>query len=275
MTQTTANDHLGQRVRHERKYRLLEVRRVTRLTPKMVRVTLAGGDLAGFVSAAHDDHVKVFFPRPGEGKPALPVSSPNGPVYPEGVERPPSRDYTPRRYDKTAGELAIDFILHGDGPASIWAEAAKPGQFLGVGGPRGSFVAADDFDFHLFVGDETALPAIARRLEEMPANARAKVILEVADRNEQQRLESAAEVETIWLSREGAQAGTTDRLDKAVADLALPQGDVYAWVAAESATAKRLRRLLIEQHGLRKDWIKAASYWTRGTAAAGHETFKD
>ncbi|HWG03663.1 MAG TPA: siderophore-interacting protein [Beijerinckiaceae bacterium] len=272
---STSIERPGRRVRHDRKYRLLEVRRVARLTPKMVRVTLAGAELAGFVSAAHDDHVKVFFPQPGEEKPALPISSPNGPVYPEGVARPPSRDYTPRRYDAAAGELDIDFILHGDGPASAWAASARPGQCLGVGGPRGSFVVADDFDFYLLIGDETALPAIGRRFEELPPSARALAVIEVADQSEEQRLDSAATIETLWLHRNGAAAGATDLLDRTVADLRLPSGDIYAWAAAESKTAKRLRSLLIDQHGLCKDWVKAASYWTRGTAAAGHETFKD
>jgi NADPH-dependent ferric siderophore reductase len=241
----------------------------------MVRVTLTGGDLAGFASAAHDDHMKLFFPRPGEERPTMPVNGPNGPVFPEGFARPPSRDYTPRRHDPAAAELDVDFILHGDGPGSTWASQGRPGQFLGVGGPRGSFVVADDFDCYLFVGDETALPAIGRRLEELPAGARAVAIIEVADRKEEQRLASLANVETIWLHRNGAEAGTTDLLERAVADFRLPPGDIYAWVAAESQTAKKLRRLLIDKHGLNKDWIKAASYWTRGTAAAGHEFFKD
>ena len=130
---------VGRRVRHETKMRLLQVRDVSRLTPKMVRVVVGGDALAGFVSASYDDHVKLFFPHPGEEKPVLPTPSPNGPVYPEGVARPPSRDYTPRRYDAAASTLTLDFVLHDAGPATAWAAQAQPGHFLGVGGPRGSF----------------------------------------------------------------------------------------------------------------------------------------
>src|SRR3984957_6329221 len=130
------------RVRHELKMRLLQVREVSRLTPKMVRVVVGGEELAGFVSAAHDDHVKLFFPQPGQAKPVLPTSSPNGPVYPADAPRPAARDYTPRRYDPAAGTLAIDFVLHGDGPAMSWAAPARRGDFLRVGGPPGSFVVA-------------------------------------------------------------------------------------------------------------------------------------
>lgn len=265
----------GRRIRHDRKQRLLEVRRVNRITPKMVRVTLAGDELAGFVSAGHDDHVKLFFPPAGQEKPVLPMAGPNGPVFPAGLPRPPSRDYTPRRFRAAANELDIDFVIHGDGPASAWAEVARPGQFLGLGGPRGSFVVTDDFDFYLFVGDETALPAIGRRLEELPSSTQAIAIVEVTDKNEEQIFESKAHVGTTWLHRDGVEPGTTDLLEKAVAGMKLPPGDGYAWVACEAETAKRLRHLLLDTHGLRKDWIKAASNWKRGAAAAGHETYKD
>jgi NADPH-dependent ferric siderophore reductase len=197
-------ERVARRVRHELKQRLLQVRDVSRLTPKMVRITVAGDDLKGFVSAAHDDHVKLFFPQPGQDKPVLPTPSPNGPVYPEGALRPAARDYTPRRYDAGANTLTLDFVLHGDGPAAAWAAQARPGNFLGVGGPRGSFIVPDDFDWYLLVGDETALPAIGRRLEELPAGARAIVVAEVADAGEEQRFDTRARLETHWLHRDGA-----------------------------------------------------------------------
>ena len=127
-------ERVARRVRHETKMRLLQVRDVGHITPKMVRIVVGGEDLKGFISAAHDDHVKLFFPHPGEEKPVLPTPSPNGPVYPEGVERPASRDYTPRRYDAGANTLTLDFVLHDAGPATAWAAQARPGNFLGVGG---------------------------------------------------------------------------------------------------------------------------------------------
>ncbi|MDE2375613.1 MAG: siderophore-interacting protein, partial [Hyphomicrobiales bacterium] len=123
--QTT--DRVARRVRHEVKRRMLQVREVRPLTPKMRRVVLGGDDLTGFVSAAHDDHVKLFFPQPGQDKPVLPTLTPNGPVYPEGAPRPVARDYTPRCYDAAANTLTIDFVLHGEGPAASWAAQARPG----------------------------------------------------------------------------------------------------------------------------------------------------
>jgi NADPH-dependent ferric siderophore reductase len=240
----------------------------------MVRVNLSGDELTGFVTAAYDDHVKLFFPQPEQLMPVLPAFGPNGPVIPEGAPKSIARDYTPRRYDAATRMLTIDFALHGDGPAASWAAQARPGQYLGVGGPRGSFIVSDDFDWYLLAGDETALPAIGRRLMELPANARAIVAVEVADVDEEQRFESQARLDTIWLHRNGAAPGTARLLEKVVPDLVLPRGDGYAWIAAEASTAKALRHHLVEQRGMKKSWVKAAAYWKHG-AVAVHETYDD
>jgi NADPH-dependent ferric siderophore reductase len=270
----SAPERTARRVRHETKRRMLQVRDVSRITPKMARIVVGGDDLAGFVSAAHDDHVKLFFAPPGEQKPVFPTQTPNGPEYPAGVTRPAARDYTPRRYDPAANTLTIDFVLHGDGPATAWAAQARTGDFLGVGGPRGSFIVPDDFDWYLLAGDESALPAIARRLEELPAGARAVVVVEVGDADEEQKFTTQARLQTHWLHRDGAEPGDPALLQSALAALHLPGGDGYAWVAAEAATAKSLRRHLVDQRGLRKDRVKAAAYWKRG-AVAVHETYDD
>jgi NADPH-dependent ferric siderophore reductase len=174
--------------------------------------------------------------------------------------------------------LAIDFVLHGDGPATSWAAQARPGDFLGVGGPRGSFIVPDDFDWYLLAGDETALPAIGRRLEELPPGARTVVVVEVADAGEEQRFDARSRLDVQWLHRGDAAAseksGSQSLLHDAVAGLSFPPGDGYAWVAAEAATAKALRRHLVDERGLRKDRVKAAAYWKHG-AVAVHETYDD
>ena len=172
-----ATERSVRRVRHELKRRLLEVRQVERVTPNYVRVTLGGDDLAGCSSLAYDDHSKLFFPAAGVAAPVFP-----------GEGEAIMRDYTPRRYDAERGELVFEFALHEGGPASDWAAQAKPGMFLGVGGPRGSFVVEGNFDWYLLIGDESGLPAIARRLEELPKTAKAVVVVEVANGAEQQEL---------------------------------------------------------------------------------------
>jgi NADPH-dependent ferric siderophore reductase len=214
-----------------------------------VRITFGGGDLEGFASPGFEDHVKLFWGDVG-------------------------RHYTPRRYDAAAEELDIEFALHDHaGPATAWASQAKAGDTIAVGGPRGSMVVPDDFDWYLLAGDETALPAIQRRLEEIRPGARAIVVAEVGDASEEIPLTSRASIETHWVHRREA-AGTGTLIEDAIAGLILPHGDGYAWAACEAGAARRVRRVLVEQHRHPKEWLKVASYWQRGVADV-HETLSD
>ena len=252
---TAADTQTIHRVMHEIIRRKLEVLRVVDLTPRMRRITLGGPELAGFVSLGTDDHVKLLFPQNAEQTAALETmvlgaGKDNGPM-------PEMRDYTPRRYDLDALELDIDFVLHGDGPASTWAEQAQPGQFLHIGGPRGSMIVPDIFDSYLLIGDETALPAIARRLEGLAANRKALVVIEVENGAEQQVLESPAQVNVIWVLREGSK----DNLLATVKQLHVPKGNLYAWVATETKVSRQIRRVLLDEHGLDEQFVKAVGYW--------------
>ena len=240
------------RVSHEIKRRRLEVLRVVDITPRMRRITLGGEQLAGFVSLGSDDHIKLLFAQNAAEQAAL--ESPTFSVKGEGPQ-PAMRDYTPRRIDLSRGELDIDFVLHGDGPACTWAEQAKPGQHLHIAGPRGSMIVPDIFDSYLLVGDETAIPAIARRLEELPAGRKALVVIEIADEHEKQALDSAADVQVTWVVR------GQDELLGTVRDLQVPEGSLYAWVATETKLSRQVRRVLLDEHKLNDEFVKAVGYW--------------
>lgn len=238
---TTPTASRVQRIRHELHRRDLEVLRVEPLGPGYRRVVFGGESLAGFVSASFDDHVKFMLDA-------------------DGAE-PVRRDYTPRHHDAAARELTIEFALHGDGPAAAWAAQAQPGQRVVIGGPRGSFVVPTDYAWHLLAGDDTALPAIARRLEELPPGTRAIVIMQLADPLDRRALPSAAQVDLTWVADA---AGLID----AVRALALPAGEGYAWCAGEAATMATLRRILVEEKGHDRHAIRASAYWKQG--ARGH-----
>ncbi|AZG15567.1 siderophore-interacting protein [Cupriavidus pauculus] len=269
-----------QRVRHPLKMRRLQVLRTRQVSPQLLRVTLGGDDLADFVSASFDDHIKVFFPAPGTDQPVLPEVGPDGIVFPEGQPRPQARDYTPRRYDNAARELDIEFVLHGDGPASTWAAQARPGQTLGVGGPRGSFVIPHGFDWHLLIGDDTALPAIGRRIEELGPDARVIVVAEVADASARIPLATGPHAEVHWIFRDAhrdAQGGDVpegSQLTPTLRWLTLPQGEGYVWAAGEAAAMREVRQHLVNERGIHKTRIRASAYWKRGNAAV-HETLDD
>ncbi|MCK1784028.1 siderophore-interacting protein [Pseudomonas sp. TNT11] len=240
------------RVTHEIKRRRLDVLRVVDITPRMRRITLGGRELAGFVSLGSDDHIKLMFAQNAAELAAL--QSPTFSIKGDGPQ-PAMRDYTPRRFDLSLGELDIDFVLHGDGPASTWAEQAQVGQHLYIGGPRGSMIVPDIFDSYLLIGDETALPAIARRLEELPAGRKVLAVIEIADAAEQQALQSAAEVDVIWVLR-----GQADLLDT-VRTLTLPSGTLYTFVAMETKLSRQVRRVLLDTHKVDEAFLKAVGYW--------------
>jgi NADPH-dependent ferric siderophore reductase len=225
-----------ERVRHELKRRHLTVVHVEPLTPHFRRITFQDESLADFASASFDDHIKVFV---GDAR----------------------RDYTPRSFDNAARELVIEFALHGDGPAADWAAQAAPGHTLEIGGPKGSMIVPLDYDWHLLVGDETAFPAVARRLGQLPAGAKAVVILQTADAADRRDFKTAADIDLSWVE-------TDAQLLSAVRALALPAGDGYAWCAGEAACMAALRHELVDVKGHPRESIRAAAYWKRG--ATGH-----
>jgi NADPH-dependent ferric siderophore reductase len=246
--------------------RLVEVRSVVDLTPRYRRITLGGDELAGFRSLDPDDHFKLAVPAPGRERPALPEFGPEGPSYPEGSERPVLRDYTPRRFEPERNELVVDFALHGDGPATSWAARARPGDLAGVLGPRGSRILDATFDWHLLVGDETALPSIARRLEEAQPGQRFVALVEVDDTVDEQAIETRADLTMTWVHRKGG----NDSLLGAVRDLAFPDGTFYTWAGGEANALRDIRRHLVNERGIDPSLASFSGHWKRGVANHDH-----
>lgn len=244
MTPTASPERRIQRVRYELLRRDVEVVRIARLGANFVSITFAGADLAGFASASFDDHVKF--------------------IIDTGAAEPVRRDYTPRSFDPVRGELTLEFALHGDGLASDWARAARLGQRAVIGGPRGSMIIPLDYDWHLLVGDASALPAIHRRLEELPAATRAIAVIQVDDTSDRRTLTSAARLDLLWVANSA-------ELLASVAALTLPAGEGFVWCAGEAAPMAALRQLLLVEKNHPKEAMKVAAYWKQG-ASDFHET---
>jgi NADPH-dependent ferric siderophore reductase len=213
----------------------------------MLRVGFTSPDLRDFVSPSADDHIKLFFP------------SDDGVVM---------RDFTPRAFDTTKAELWIDFALHEAGPATQWAAKAEIGDILEIGGPRGSTIVPDDYDWYLLIGDETALPAMARRAEELPPGVPVAVFAIVADADEVMSFQSPADLAQTWILRDG-RGDDAAQIRAALASFAPPAGDGFVWIAAEAMVARALRQTMIEDRGHPREWMKAAGYWARGKADGG------
>lgn len=238
--------------------RLLQVRCTERITPRMVRVTLGGAELTGFPGEGPDRRIKMFFPVPGQDRPAVPRATSGGPLWPTGEARPAIRTYTVRRYDAGAGELDVDFVLHtGHGPAAAWARDAGPGAWVGVSEPGGRYEPDPDADFHVVIGDETALPAVTTVLAALPAGVPALTFLEVTDADEEQELPGVATVR--WVHRGDREPGTP--LVRAVTAAAFPTGQGQAWLSGESGCVKDLRQHLLDDRTLARRAVYATGYW--------------
>lgn len=238
MTTDTISPRRVQRVRHEIHRRTTTVVQVDRPTPGFVRVTLADPSLASFVSGGFDDHLKLILPG-ADGQPVM-------------------RDFTPAAFNRQAATLTLEFALHASGVASDWARQARPGQTVVVAGPRGSMVVPTDFDWHLLAGDASALPALQRRLTELPAGARVIALVQ-ADAADQRPLPSAAQLTLQWVP-------DTAALAAAIAALDLPPGEGFAWCAGEASAMARLRDLLLAK-GQPKEAMRVSAYWKRGAAS--------
>jgi NADPH-dependent ferric siderophore reductase len=180
--------------------------------------------------------------------------------------RPTMRSYTISGHDAAAGEIDFDFVLHDAGPASAWAAAAQPGDQLILVGPSPNYVPNPDADWYLLAGDETALPAIAATLRDLPEGAVVRAFVEVTDADDEQPLPTKADAEVRWLHRGGTAAGQSDVLVTAVRAATFPDGVVDAWIGTERGALVAVREYLLGELGLERRSVRATTYWRHGEA---------
>ena len=244
--------------------RVVEVRRVTRLTPRMIRITFGGEQMAGFESKGPAEHIRVYMPDSETGELPLPVMGPEGNAFPGDRRRPDSRVYTPRRWGSETRELDIDIAFHDEGPGPAWAAGVKEGDIAVISGrPGGTYFPNLDADWYLIGGDEAALPAIGTLIEALPSSMHAHVLAEVQDADEELELESAATLQMGWLHR---RAGETPgrALSAAIREAKLPKGRGCVWVSCEAAIMREIRRHFIEERGLDRSMLRTQGYWKAG-----------
>jgi NADPH-dependent ferric siderophore reductase len=227
----------------------LEVIDTVDLTPTMRRISLTAAGLATFSYAPGQD---------------LMLSVPAGAASFR-------RRYTIRWFDPSVPSLALDFVLHGDGPAATWASSVKPGSHIEGIGPRGKVIVDPEADWHLFAGDDSALPASLAMAESLPDPAQALVVLEVDGVEDQQSARTAdgRAVPVQWVHRAGGDPASATRLVAALQGPALPDGRGHAYLAGELGVVNAMRQALLEQ-GLEPGQISAKPYWRAGRANAAH-----
>jgi len=253
----------------ELRRRVMSVTRIEDLNPRYRRVYLTAEDLADgfpFMPMAVTDHVKVMFPQPDTGEVIMPVRTPEGFRVPEGSPPPISRDYTVRGWDPQRGELVLDFVIHGTGIASDWGRNARPGDQLGIMGPRGNVVLPENYSWYLFAGDETAVPTLGRLLEELPEGVAVHAVVLIEDESARQPELGRPGARVDWLVQQGSGS-----LLSAVRAVPTPaDDDWYVLAAGEVGELKPLRDYVRQELGLPRERVMVSGYWQRGIVNLDH-----
>jgi NADPH-dependent ferric siderophore reductase len=240
-----------------------EVIRTETLTPSLVRVVLGGDGLTDFEPVPFTDaYVNVALPPAGAS-----YAAPFDPaevrerLAPE--EWPLRRRYTVAAWDVATRELTLDFVVHGDaGAAGPWARDAEPGDLLVLTGPSGGYSPDPTADWHLMVGDESALPAIAASAAAVPAAVPLVVRLLCDGPEHEVPLATYAALDVRWLHRTGDE-DDADLLAQAVRDLPFLRGRVHAFVHGEAGEIRDVRRHLLGEREVPREDVSVSAYWRR------------
>ncbi len=249
----------------------------------MVRVVLGGSGFDAFVpNEFTDSYVKLVFVADDVDVAGLPRPLTLDSFADLPAEKQPCiRTMTVRRADPAARQITIDIVVHGEhGIAGPWAATAEPGQPMYLMGPSGAYAPDSAADWHLFAGDESALPAIAAALEALPANATGKAFIEIPGPEDEIPLTKPESVQLNWVYRGGRadlvgedRAGDQAPLIEAVTTTQWLPGQVHVFIHGEAqAVMHNLRPYIRKERGVDAKWASSISgYWRRGRT---EETFR-
>jgi NADPH-dependent ferric siderophore reductase len=236
------------------KMRMTQVLSVTDLSPHMKRIALTGESLSDFPNNKKSAHVKVIFPNPNStnNKPKLGIYL--------GFKKF-MRSYTVRSFDQQQHTLTLDFAVNDhQGLASNWALQAKAGDYLGIAGP-GDIKHTDLFaEHHLFLGDITALPAIAATLEMLPENAVGTAYIQVPDKQDIQPLLKPEGINIEWFVTTNK---LTDDFLNALKTVGETLNNSAIFIAAEASIIKQLKSYLNKHCRYDKAKLYASAYWNQ------------
>jgi len=250
-----------------------EVARTERVTPHMMRVTLAGEDLTRLPARGYDQWFRLFLPREDGTTDFDAVPERFGVagylkyLTSRSGTRPPFRNYTVRALRAEAGELDVDFVAHGtEGVAGPWAQRARAGERVALIDQGRGFDPLEDADFTLLVGDESALPAIAGILADLPREASGLAVIEIPEASDAQPVDAPAGFEVRWIARDDAHAQPGVRALEALRGFrpARPE-TLQAYLVGEHTIPVEGRRHLVAA-GVPKSRIVFTGYWKVGRA---------
>lgn len=280
------------------------------VTPSFRRFTFGGDDLADYGDPGLDQRIKIVFPTRSLGLETMPTGDDwyaRWRDLPE-EQRLPFRTYTTRYVRNHLSEVDVDMVSHDVlGPASDWIARARVGDEVLIFAPttahRGvsysiDFVPPAKADAILLAGDETAAPAIAAILEQLPRDARGVVAVELPHEADAAYLPRhpgfdyrigartdaprhahlvAAVTEAAASLAPAGEGADVEEVDidanilwevprTAKGGAALKSARLYAWLAGEAGAIKALRRHLVAERGVDRRAVAFMGYWRLGRA---------
>lgn len=241
--------------------RRVAVAGVEELSPRLARLTVTGSELGGFEIVEPAASVRLLVPTSGTADLVMPEWNGNEFLLPDGG-RPILRTFTPRRFHPDRPALDIDIVLHADGATSQWVEEARPGDPAAVAGPGRGYRIDPGAPGFLLAGDETAIPAIAQLLEQIPPGIPVRALIEISHPEARLDLPEHPAAHIAWRERDaGEPPGAA--LVEAVRAADIEPG-TRVWVAGEAGSLFHIRRNLLEERGLPRRTVTVRGYWKHG-----------
>ena len=238
----------------------LTVQRSVRLSASVQRVTLGGKAVRSLTGLAPGSYIKLLFDSEGAPITGNDVLS----------HRPQLRTYTIRRCQPQQCLLDIDIAVHESnaGPGARWAQQVKIGEQILIRGPGSIKPLHPEFDWLLFAGDLTSLPAIASHLETLPETACGDAFIQIPHHDDRIALQHPPGIALHWL------VATADDFAKQVSDVTWRQGQPFVWIACEFSLMRHLRAFFKVEKGIQHDFLYVSSYWRRGRSEEQHKADK-
>ncbi|MGO1775744.1 MAG: siderophore-interacting protein [Agrococcus casei] len=233
------------------------------LTPHLLRLIVGGEGFSGFEpNDSTDMYCKLLFAHDGSPLKERVDMAKIRATRPSD-EWPKTRTYTIRWVEPEARRLAIDFVVHGaEGVAAPWAAAAEPGDLVQFSGPGGAW-SPPEAEFHLFVGDESAIPAIAAGLELLPEDARGHAVIEVGDHTLDIAHPKGVTLE--WIVRGEGEYDPGARAERVLAlDWPAHPSESVSVFAHGEREAMKLLRPIFKEREIPRERLSISGYWAYG-----------
>ncbi|WP_392564288.1 siderophore-interacting protein [Orbus wheelerorum] len=244
---------------------ILTVKQSERLSPNLIRIIFNCDKTFEFDPLWIGPHAKLLFPIKGSRDIVFPQANEENKIIWQDGTRERVRTYSIRSYNKADNTIAVDFVVHDSGIATLWAQQAKIGDCIGLiaMGAKNRF---DESKQLVLLGDIAAMPAICYILENLPQGQKAIAVIEVRDEQDKLPLTITGSAQLTWIvTPYGQDSQLINQLTKL--NLTIDPQNTIFWGGMESSIAQAIRHFLKDNFAtLPSDAMHFISYWREGFA---------